>query len=110
MDEGERELVAAEIARTRQARGLSAAALAKRADISENTMTRLGRGKPVHPQTLRKVWDALGIEPALDVNPLPGYPADIELVRDTIGLWLLETDPAQRPAVVRRILRAAAER
>lgn len=109
MNADQRRAVAAEITRAREAQGLSAAQLAKRAGISENTMTKVVRGESVYPSTLQKLREALGLEPLAE-TAAARYPPDIELIRDAIGLWLLDMEPVDRPDVVRRILRAVADR
>lgn len=89
----------------RRARGWSQAELAKQAGVAENTVSKIERGTgDTQPAKLRQVLDALGIAPVTEVLAAQGgYPDDIELVRDMIGLWLRNIPPDERAEEVLRL-------
>jgi transcriptional regulator with XRE-family HTH domain len=101
MDLSQRQEVAQEILAAREARGWSAATLAKKAGISPTTMTKVSNAESVHPGTIAKLREALGIEPLTVVAAKEGYPPDIALVQEVVGMWLLRAPESERPAMVR---------
>ena len=110
MDEIQRQQFAEVVQSAMTAKGWSAAHTAKVAKLSATTMTRLTEGKRVAGLTIGKVMRALEIEPLADAQAKEGYPLDIELVRDTIGLWLREVAVEERPAMILRLFEAIMQR
>lgn len=104
MDLSQRQEVAQEILVARESRGWSAATLAKKAGISPTTMTKVSNAESVHPGTISKLRDALGIEPLTVVGAREGYPADVELVRDVVAMWLMAVPADERPAAVKEFI------
>ena len=101
MDLSQRQEVAQEILAARESRGWSAATLAKKAGISPTTMTKVSNAESVHPGTITKLRDALGIEPLTVVAAREGYPADVAMVQEVVGMWLMAVPEEDRPAAVR---------
>jgi len=106
MDLSQRQEVAQEILVARESRGWSAATLAKKAGISPTTMTKVSNAESVHPGTISKLRDALGIEPLTAVGAREGYPADVELVRDVVAMWLMRVPESERPVLVKDLIAA----
>lgn len=101
MDLSQRQEVAQEILEARELRGWSAATLAKKSGISPTTMTKVSNAESVHPGTISKLRDALGIEPLTVVAARAGYPPDVALVQEVVGMWLLAVPASERPAAVK---------
>lgn len=106
MNQQQRLEAAQEITEAREGQGMSAAALAKEAGISETTMTKITNGIPVRASSLRKVREVLGIAPLTQAQAEAGYPPDVQLVRDAIGMWLVGVPEGERAERVRDLFRA----
>jgi len=104
MDDSQRREVAQEILVARESRGWSAATLAKKAGISPTTMTKVSNAESVHPGTISKLRDALGIEPLTVVAAREGYPADVALVQEVVGMWLMSVPASERPEAVKEFI------
>lgn len=80
--------------------GLTQAELAAKAGIgSSNTVGSIERGNESKAGSLRKVLDALGIEPVAQAMRREGYPQDVELVLDVLGMYLMAKPADERPGV-----------
>jgi len=55
--------------RLREYAALSQRELASRAGVAPSTITRLEKGAEAHPSTVRKLADALGVEPKELIEP-----------------------------------------
>ena len=87
------------IVSAREALGWSQTELAQRAGFTDNTVRKVERGDRVAPLTLRKVLDTVGLEPLSDVQKRAGFPADIQLVLDLVGMYLVARPEEDRAAV-----------
>lgn len=106
MDAAERKIVGQQIASERQARGMSQATLAERANVAPNTVGSIEAGENVRPTSLGKVMAALGIEPRSEADWRAGLPPDIHLAIEVIARLLLATPEEERADVMFRLLRA----
>lgn len=93
----------------RELRGWSQAALAEKADVAPNTLSKIenGVGEP-RPGKLRDVLDTLGLEPVAETLTRE-YPQDVAIVRDFVGLLLLGIPERERPAKVREMTASVIE-
>ena len=94
----------------REAKGWNQVALAAEVGLTDNTIRKIERGEKVAPGTLRKVLDALGIEPVADTMRRQGYPADVELILDLIGLYLVAYSQEERTPIIHDLTRFLAQR
>lgn len=74
------------------------------AHLAENTISKMengktGKGEPL-PGNLRTVLDLLNLEPFTDTARRERYSQDVEIVRDVIGLVLMDIPEFERPARV----------
>lgn len=106
MNEQQRKTIGEQVAGARGLRGWTQRELAGEAGIAANTVRAIERGQTVQPGKLARVMAALDIKPLAEAQASAGYPVDIELIRDAIGLWLLDVPEAERAAQVRALLRA----
>lgn len=106
MNETQRTAIGEQVLAARGLRGWSQKDLAAAAGIAPNTVGAIERGDSVQPGKLGKVLDALDIKPTAEAQEAAGYPTDIELIRDAIGLWLLDVPEGERAGHVRALLRA----
>ena len=79
---------------------------AKAAGISETTMTKITNGIPVRASSMRKVREVLGIAPLTTAQAEAGYPPDVQLARDAIGMMLMDVPEEDRAEKVRDLFRA----
>lgn len=106
MNETQRRTIGEQVLAARGLRGWSQKDLATAAGIAPNTVGAIERGDTVQPGKLGKVMAALDIKPLAEEQGDEGYSVDIELVRDAIGMALLDLPEGERAAVVRNIIRA----
>lgn len=115
MEAAERRELAQRITAAREARGWSATTLAKQAGISPTTMSKVSNGEPVHPATLAKVRETLGLQAhpetqASQAALLNGdatslrFPPDVELARELVGAWLVGKEGPERSKASSRLL------
>jgi len=102
--------VGQQIITAREALGWSQTDLAKEAGFTDNTIRKVERGIKVSPGTLRKVLETVGIEPLAVAQKRAGFPADVELVRDLIGMYLVALPEDERPEVAYAITRFLMDR
>lgn len=102
MDTSQREEVVAQVRRLMIQQGLSQADLAKKAGVSENTISGFLTGKKDTQQgTLRKILDALGIVPAgPKVVPVDDAPADVVAFLEVCAFRLHDLDDRDREHVL----------
>ena len=79
--------------------GWSQAELAQRAGFTDNTVRKVERGDRVAPGTLRKILDAVGLEPLAEVQKRAGFPPDVQLVLDLVGMYLVARPESERAEV-----------
>jgi transcriptional regulator with XRE-family HTH domain len=106
MNDHQRKTIGDQVAGARGLRGWTQRELAAEAGIAANTVRAIERGQNVQPGKLGKVMDALDIKPMAEAQAEVGYPADIELVRDAIGMTLLDIPEGERANYVRALFRA----
>lgn len=106
MNEEQRRSVGEQIKSARGFRGWSQKDLATHAGIAPNTVGAIERGESAQPGKLAKVMRALEIEPLAERQAAVGYPVDVELIRDAIGMWLMDLPEVDRAEAVRALLRA----
>lgn len=106
MNETQRRTIGEQVLAARGLRGWSQKDLASEAGIAPNTVGAIERGDSVQPGKLSKVMEALDIRPLAEAQEAEGYPVDIELIRDAIGMALLDVPEDERAALVRNLLRA----
>ena len=102
--------VGSQIVAAREAHGWSQTDLAQRTGFTDSTIRKVERGIKVAPGTLRKVLETVGIEPLAPAQKRAGFPADVELVRDLIGMYLVALPEDQRSEVAFAITRLLMER
>lgn len=91
----------------REQHGWSQEELAERAGVSPNTVGSIELGnKRTQPGKLTAVREALGIAPLAVVAEEQGYPPDVRIVRDAIGMWLMKYDEDDRADYVARLMAA----
>lgn len=88
--------------------GWSAATLASKSGVSKNTITRALHGDNTQNGTLRKLRDALGIQPLHVVREEQGYDADAESIGTAFKVWISDMAPAERPRALAAIFEAIA--
>jgi transcriptional regulator with XRE-family HTH domain len=98
------------IVEAREALGWSQAELAERTGFTDNTIRKVERGERVRPGTLRRILDEVGIEPAAEVQSRVGFPADVQVVLDLVGMYLVALPEEERAAVAYSITRMLMER
>lgn len=106
MNEEQRRSVGEQVKSARGFRGWSQKDLASAAGIAPNTVGAIERGESTQPGKLSAVLRALDIQPVAETQAKIGYPVDVELIRDAIGMWLLDLDADERAEAVRSLLRA----
>lgn len=106
MDEQQRSAEGSRIKSARLARGWTQKELASAADVAPNTVGAIEKGVMTQPGKLAAVRRALDLTPLAVVQEEKGYPMDIQIVRDAIGMWMLGVEESRRPEYVSRILRA----
>ena len=104
------EAVGAAIVAAREALGWNQGELARRTGFTDKTIRKAEHGERVGPGTLRKILDTVGIEPLADSQKRIGYPADIELIRDMLGMYALSLSPEGRAALAGDLTRFLLER
>lgn len=93
MDEQQRADLAATVRDARRQHGWSQARLAKEAGVSENTVLKLEKAeRSPHSGTVRKILDALGIQPTARILDLDGVPEDVAIFL-TVALQRLSVMP-----------------
>src|SRR5690242_16680303 len=102
--------VGEQIVAAREARGWSQTDLAQHAGFTDNTIRKVERGIKVAPGTLRKVLETVDIEPLANNHKRAGFPPDVELVRDLIGMYLVALPEDQRPEVAFALTRFLMDR
>jgi len=109
MNQDARQEAADEIRLAMEAQAVSAAELAKKANVSKNTITRVMQAEVVQPSTLRKLRDALGIRPRHEVAQEQGYDSDVETIALAVKVWLADLPRDQRPAAIAAMFHAVSE-
>lgn len=97
MGQDQRDRAANEIKKAMADQAVSATELARRAQVSQNTITRVTRGENVQDGTLLKVRNALGIRPVTQVETVD---PDVEAVVLAIRTWLNGVARGERPHAV----------
>lgn len=98
------------VVEVRKAKGWNQAALAEQAGMTDTTIRKIERGDSVSAKYLRRVLDVLEIEPLAETYARVGYPADVELVRDLIGMYLVAIPQEDRAGVAHDITAFLMER
>lgn len=98
------------IVAAREALGWNQGELAKRTGFTDKTIRKVEHGERVAPGTLRKILDVVGIEPLADTQRRMGYPAEIEIIRDVVGMYALGLSPEERTQLAGDITRFLMER
>lgn len=106
MDAEQRVAEGRRIAEVRGERGWSQKELAQRAGVAPNTVGAIEAGRDAQAGKLAAVRKALGLEPLAVVQEEAGYPPDIQIVRDMIGMWMLGLPQERRKEYAARIIRA----
>lgn len=98
------------IVEAREALGWSQAELAERTGFTDNTIRKVERGERVRPGTLRRILDEVGVEPAAEVQSRVGFPPDVQVVLDLVGMYLVALPEEERASVAYSITRMLMER
>lgn len=98
--EGER------IRTAREARGWTQKDLAEAAGVAPNTVGSIERGERSQAGKLTAVRNALNLDSIAARQAKEGYPPDVEIVRDALGLWLMRYPEQERPERVARVIAA----
>lgn len=107
MNEQARKAEGDRIRTAREQAGLSQEELAAKAGGSTNTIGSIEAGnKRTQPGKLTAVREALGLPTLVVAQEEEGFPPDVKIVRDAIGMWLLKYPPESRADYVARLLRA----
>ncbi len=88
----------------------NATRVAKEAHISKTTMTKVMKSEPVAEFTVGKIMKALDIEPVAQAQAREGYPIDVVIARDAIGLMLLDLPESERASALLELFKAIANR
>lgn len=86
---------------------LSAAELARKAGVAENTLAKMRRREPVSLSRAEKVRAALGAAPV--VEALENVPDEIDTVQKVVAMWLLGMPPEARSRAAFRLMRFMGE-
>ena len=89
MNAEHRQQIGEQVEQARKVKGWYQKDLANAAGVAVNTVRALEKGDSVSAGTIRKVLDALGIEPAAEVQARVGFPADVQVVLDLVGMYLV---------------------
>lgn len=106
MDAEQRAAEGRRIAEVRGERGWSQKELAQRAGVAPNTVGSIERGGETQAGKLAAVRKALGLAPLATVQEEHGYPQDIQIIRDMIGMWMLGVPQERRAEYAAKIIRA----
>jgi hypothetical protein len=104
MDQQQREQFRDLVIAAMDEKSWTATMTAKAAGITTNTMTKVTNAQVVARGTVGKLRQVLGIEGQARGRAREGYPLDVELIRDAVGLWLLNTPQEDRAAKVAHLL------
>lgn len=105
MNERQRRDIGAQVKAAREAKGMTQAEVALKAGLgSSNTVGSIEHGREVKAGSLRKVLDALGVEPVAQTLRREGYPQDVELVLDVLGMYLMAKPADERPQVAHALV------
>lgn len=110
MDANQAKGVGDRIVSAREALGWSQTELAQRSGFTDNTVRKVERGDRVAPGTLRKILDTVGLEPLSEVQKRAGFPPDVQLVLDLVGMYLVARPESERAAVAYDLTRFLMER
>ena len=103
LEQQQRDREAAELRKAMQEQHYSAAALAKKAGVSKNTVGRALAGDPTRDGTIRKLHKALGILPK--TAPEAGvFDVDLETVALAVKVYLASLDQGERPAAIAALI------
>ena len=106
MDAEQRAAEGRRIAEVRGERGWSQKELAQKAGVAPNTVGSIEKGHEAQAGKLAAVRGALGLTPLAAAQDEQGYPQDIQIVRDMIGMWLLGVPQERRAEYAARLVRA----
>lgn len=100
MDDEQRQSIARQVLAAREAAGMNQRELCKRAGVAQKTLVAVENGRSVRPGSLRKIQDALGIEPISEQVARGLDPASVHLTLDIVRMWLLgmPTDEREQAA------------
>ena len=110
MDAQHADAVGEQIVAAREAKGWTQAQLAKETGLTDSTIRKVERGERVRPGTLRRILDEVGVEPAAEVQSRVGFPPDVQVVLDLVGMYLVALPEEERAAVAYSITRMLMER
>lgn len=105
MDQEQRARLAQQITEARSTRALSQRDLATLAGVAQNTIVSLEAGRPTRPGSVRKVLDALGVEPISEQVERGLDPTDVHMSLDIVRMWLLGMPEAQREQAATELVR-----
>lgn len=100
MDQQQREQFRDDVFAAMDERGWSLQTTARTARIARPTMSKVTRAEHVHRMSRAKLRRVLGIEALAEVQAREVFSADIELIRDAVGVWLRDTPQEERAAKV----------
>jgi transcriptional regulator with XRE-family HTH domain len=87
------------VVEAREARGWNQRQLADATELTDSTIRKVEKGNSVKPGTLRKVLDAVGIEPLVEQQERIGYPRDVQALLDLVGMYLVALPESERVRV-----------
>lgn len=103
MEPSEAEELGTQVVAARERLGMSQAALASAAGVSEGTVSKVELGRNVHAKNRAKVLRAVGMAPT--VEAIDNAPKDVRLVQQVVGMWLLGMPEAERERAVYELVR-----
>lgn len=100
MDQKQREQFRDKVIAAMEDKSWTATMTARAAGITTTTMTKVTNAEDVRRSTVAKLREVLGINGLAAAQASEGYPTDIELARDALGMILLKIPPEKRAAKV----------
>ena len=110
MNAEQRQQIGNKVEEARKVKGWYQKDLAEAAGVAVNTVRALEKGESVSAGTIRKVLDAVGVEPVADARRREGFPPDVQMVLDLVGMYLVALPEEERAAVAYSITRMLMER
>ena len=105
MDATERNVFALQVRAAMDARGWTAATLAREAGMSENTISAVMNERNVAAKTRLRLTGLLALEPLAEaVAKHDRFPPHVQVILDVIGMALTRMPPAQQSSVAMALI------
>ncbi|MGZ4519090.1 MAG: helix-turn-helix domain-containing protein [Mycobacteriaceae bacterium] len=108
MDQQQRMYEADALQAAMDRQGWSATDLVRESGVTKNTVTRALKGEPTQPSTLRKLREALGIQPLSVTYEEQGFDSDANTIGLAVKVWVQGLPPDERPTALAAMLSAIA--